>query len=1036
MKMMYIDPGTGSMLISAFIALISVGFFMAKGFIYQKLNIGGDKGASKGAQLDLTKSYGLVFYSEGKQYWNVFKPVLEELNKRSIQATYFTSDEDDPGLKAEFEHIDSQYIGTGRESFYVLNRLIADMVVMTTPGLDVLEIKRSKDVKHYSHITHAPGCIAGYKAYSVDYFDSVLLGGDGDLDIIPLLEEKRNLPEKELEVIGHTYLDEYRKKLTDEKYQQSFFTEKRPVVLISPTWSNHGLLTKYGKQILSSLEKTDKYNVIVRPHPQSFISEVEMVEELMAAFPANEHRKWDREIDGLISMSQADIMISDFSGIIFDFVSLFNKPILTINSHYEKRGRDASDLEEDPWDLQIVGILGQTIDKEDVPHLPEIIENALENTHDITQRIKSVRHLFDSRPGESAVRGADYISQKMEEIRSATLEEEKTTGSTQEKISNNLTYQEKETGGIAGAMKGILASLTTSSSLLQIFLTSLLLNGYILFGKQFLPAEGLNQEFLAKITPYAISFSLILFGLFLVFVWMKDKGTLRFRKEAEGIELKDFLLLALPMAPIIQYIIANQDILSIAESLKVFVFFFVAAGLIVLVIPTLLSPVIAKNLTLALTLGSVFIIFNMASFGRVIWLSRIAMILAALIIVVFLLLFYKQKNILIIASLVFFVTNIGTSLFTGDESAAVEDQSTIEGLESKVGPALDNQTPVHTPDVFLLVYESYSNQETMNSYGYDNSEQMQFLIDNGFAIYDGTYTLAPSSLESISRVLEPAYVNSDYTEMREIIAAEAGVLKAFNNLDYVTLGAVSNDYMTKGFEPRYDYFFPDARYSIDPHIIIRDAILEGEFRFDADFSTVDYTDYVDYKQNVLAKNLAKPEFFYTHNNYPGHSQNSGVLRPNETELHLEGIEIANKEMREDIAALQLENRDAIIIVAGDHGAYLTKNGIGLGDYDISEIDRLDIQDRFGSFLAIHWPDSSYQDKYDIQVLQDVFPAVFSYLYEDDTLFDKIRTTRETFKPRTIGGVTVKDGIVVGGVNDGEPLFENVGIRSKQLNESE
>lgn len=63
----YIDPGTGSMLISATIALVSVAFFMLKGFIYRKFNISGEKGQV----LDPTKQYGLVFYSEGKQYWNV-----------------------------------------------------------------------------------------------------------------------------------------------------------------------------------------------------------------------------------------------------------------------------------------------------------------------------------------------------------------------------------------------------------------------------------------------------------------------------------------------------------------------------------------------------------------------------------------------------------------------------------------------------------------------------------------------------------------------------------------------------------------------------------------------------------------------------------------------------------------------------------------------------------------------------------------------------------------------------------------------------
>ena len=1035
MRMMYIDPGTGSMLISAFIALISVGFFMLKGFVYQKLNIGGDKESSKGAQIDLTKNYGLVFYSEGKQYWNVFKPILEELNRRSISASYFTSDEEDPGLTANLESINAQYIGTGQESFYVLNRMTADMIVMTTPGLDVLEIKRSKNVKHYSHITHAPGCIAGYKAYSVDYFDSVLLGGDGDLDIIPILEEKRNLPEKELEVIGHTYLDEYRKKLSDEKYQKSFFEDERPVVLISPTWSNHGLLTKYGHKILSSLEKTDKYNVIVRPHPQSFISETEMVEDLMEAFPPNEHRKWDREIDGLISMSQADIMISDFSGIIFDFVSLFEKPILTFNSHYEKRGRDASDLEEDPWDLQIVGSLGRSIDAEDVERLPEIIEDSLENTEDISENIAEVRHFFDKYPEESTERGTDYIVEKLAEIQATTDETEKTKDAAVVS-SNDLVYNERESTGIAAGFKAMLTSVMQVSSFMQFFLASVLLNAYIFLGQKLLPAEGLNQEFLAKLSPYAMALSIILFGLLVILTWIKDKGIFLFRKEFERLEVKDFLLIFLPMAPIIQYVIANQDILSVVESIKVFGFFFLLAILVVVLIPFILSPVLAKTLTVPLSLASLFILFNMASFGRETWSSRVAFILIALVIIGFFLLFYKQKNLLVIASLVFFATNIGTSVFGSEELEEVSTATSVEGLESKVLEQTLDLTPVHTPDVFFLVYESYSNQETMDYYGYDNSEQTEYLLDQGFAIYDGTYTLAPTSLESISRVLEPAYVNSDNTEMREIIAKESGVLKLFNSLDYATHGAVSNDYMTKGFEPSYEYFFPDARYSIDPHKIIQDAILEGEFRFDADFSTVDYGDFVDHKQNVLAKDLSKSEFFYAHNNYPGHSQNSGVLRPDETELHIEGIERANEEMRQDIEAIQLENRDAIVIVAGDHGPYLTKNGTNLTDYDISEIDQLDIQDRYGSFLAIHWPDASYEEKYDIQVLQDIFPAVLSYIYEDDSLFDQIRMERETFKPHAIGGAVAKDGIIVGGIDDGRPLFENKDIRSNQKNDSD
>lgn len=96
----------------------------------------------------------------------------------------------------------------------------------------------------------------------------------------------------------------------------------------------------------------------------------------------------------------------------------------------------------------------------------------------------------------------------------------------------------------------------------------------------------------------------------------------------------------------------------------------------------------------------------------------------------------------------------------------------------------------------------------------------------------------------------------------------------------------------------------------------------------------------------------------------------------------------------------------------------------------------DIQDRYGAFLAIHWPDPIAEEKYDIKVLQDVIPAVISYMYEDDSLFDQIRMKRETFNIRTVSGAVVKDGIVIGGADDGLPLFEETGVRPSIMKKSE
>ncbi len=139
-----------------------------------------------------------VFYSEGSQYWNVFKPVIDEFCRRGIKIYYYTSDEKDPGLKYDSEWIDSSFIGKGNKAFSKLNILEADICVMTTPGLDVYQLERSKGVKHYSHILHAVDDTTLYKLFSFDYFDFNLLTGEYQKTDIRKLEEKRGTKEKRL----------------------------------------------------------------------------------------------------------------------------------------------------------------------------------------------------------------------------------------------------------------------------------------------------------------------------------------------------------------------------------------------------------------------------------------------------------------------------------------------------------------------------------------------------------------------------------------------------------------------------------------------------------------------------------------------------------------------------------------------------------------------------------------------------------------------------------------------------------------------
>ncbi|MDX9805320.1 MAG: CDP-glycerol glycerophosphotransferase family protein [bacterium] len=400
----YLDPGSGSMLFSAVIGIVATLFFVIKGVFFKIIDLPAYfSGVSRGKRA----KHSIVFYCEGPQYWNIFLPVIKELSSRNVKCTYLSSKENDPGLSCGFPNVETKFIGEGNKAFFYLNTLSADVCIMTTPGLDVLQIKRSKGVKKYIHIPHSTGggC-SGYATYGTDYYDAVLTGGDSDIEFIRELEQVRGLPAKELVAIGCTYMDVLREKASKITTPAS----DRMTILLSPTWGLHGLLRKYGDKVLTYLTNLNKYNIIVRPHPQGWISDKDLINELKNKFPDGEHLVWDSAPDGTESMKTADIMISDFSGIIFDFILLFEKPVLAFKGNYDKRGHDSMDIKEDPWVLQAVERTGISIEEKDVEDLESRINEKLEDKAEFVNHLEFIHNSMDKFPGESGVRGADEIT--------------------------------------------------------------------------------------------------------------------------------------------------------------------------------------------------------------------------------------------------------------------------------------------------------------------------------------------------------------------------------------------------------------------------------------------------------------------------------------------------------------------------------------------------------------------------------------------------------------------------------------------------
>jgi hypothetical protein len=400
--MLYIDPGSGSMLIAGIVGILATILFFVKGLYYKsrRLALGF---VGKTIKDDETK-HQLVFYSEGRQYWSTFRPLIDELVRRNERCLYLTSDERDPGLLYPSELLSTRYIGAGTKAYASLAVLEADVCAMTTPGLDVLQIKRSKGVKHYAYLIHAPTDVGTYKQYSFDYFDSILVSGDHQSRSLRKLEELRGTPRKHLSKVGCLYYDAMQRQLNELDPAP---VTGSPTVLVAPTWGENGLLKRFGSRILVPLLKK-QWKVILRPHPQSYISEKDLLDRLREELRHYPNLLWNSDIDGTQAMARANVMVSDLSGIVFDFVFLFERPVITLRYDVNKIGLEVSDLPWDLWELAVLDTIGTRIDEDEVDGLPTVIEQELAKGHR-REKIRQLRDESVANFGHAAMEAADEL---------------------------------------------------------------------------------------------------------------------------------------------------------------------------------------------------------------------------------------------------------------------------------------------------------------------------------------------------------------------------------------------------------------------------------------------------------------------------------------------------------------------------------------------------------------------------------------------------------------------------------------------------
>ncbi len=359
----------------------------------------------------------IVFYSEKSGFYKYFSDLIDALERRAdIVIHYITNDPDDVifEIARERPFIKPYYIGI-KKSIPLMMRLEADIVVMTTPDLDKLFIKRSimkKDIE-YIYVPHDTMSMhMGFRENALDEFDTVFCAGPHLVREIRATERYYGLKPKTLVEFGYPLAD----RLGDAAAKAERRTDGFKEILIAPSWNPDNVIDSCLDALIAALAK-GSYHLTVRPHPEyvkRFGAKMNAIVEKYAS-RVGENLSFELDFSTNKSIYSSDLLITDWSGIAPEFCFATRRPALFINTELKCLNKNWQAINCEPAEIYLRTQLGVALEKNELYRVEEVVADLLARTDEYAERIPEIfdRHIFNH--GKAADVGAKYILSRLVE---------------------------------------------------------------------------------------------------------------------------------------------------------------------------------------------------------------------------------------------------------------------------------------------------------------------------------------------------------------------------------------------------------------------------------------------------------------------------------------------------------------------------------------------------------------------------------------------------------------------------------------------
>ncbi len=310
----------------------------------------------------------IVFYAESRHYFPYFERLINDiLEKGNVRICYITSDKNDPLLNRAPAMMKVVYakwmLG------FLFSRIRADVMIMTMPDLGNYLFKRSAGVGCYIYMFHAAvSTHQQYRSAAFFNYDSIFCTGEYQVKEIRAAEKLYGQKEKTIIRYGYPLFDSIKNKSAERNNTD-------PAILVAPSWFEGCIFDTCLEEMLQQLASLP-YKVILRSHPEyekRKKKDYRRIHKMTTAYPSFSIDKMSHVVDRL---PITDILITDRSGIAFEFAFGAGKPVVFIDTALKKTNPDYEMLGIEPIENFLRSRLGVSLLPDQMDLLPHKISEA------------------------------------------------------------------------------------------------------------------------------------------------------------------------------------------------------------------------------------------------------------------------------------------------------------------------------------------------------------------------------------------------------------------------------------------------------------------------------------------------------------------------------------------------------------------------------------------------------------------------------------------------------------------------------------